>query len=85
MNSNFELLAIMAGHVDEVSKVMFSPSGGLLLTASADKTARLWNSTTGICSQMLTGHEAEVFSCQFSYIGDAIVTCSKDNTCKIWR
>lgn len=80
----------MEGHTDEVSKVTFSPNGRFLLTASADKTARLWylneeDSTNGLCMQVLSGHENEVFSCAFNYSGDAIITASKDNTCKIYR
>lgn len=66
-------------------QVCFSPPGGLLLTASADGTARIWLSDSGICSQVLSGHEQELFSCAFSYTGDVIITASKDNTCKIWR
>lgn len=63
----------------------FSPAGGLLMTASADKTARIWFTDNGICSQILSGHDSEVFSCGFSYSGDVVVTASKDNTCKLWR
>lgn len=79
------MLSLMAGHSDEVSKVCFSPSGCMLLTASADNTARLWLTESGQCSQVLAGHEGEVFSCAYSYAGDAILTASKDNSCRFWR
>lgn len=87
------------GHSEEISKICFSPNAGLLLTASADKTARLWHTTeresdfeseinpeeSGLCLQVLSGHEAEIFSCSFNYTGDAILTASKDNSCKLYR
>lgn len=63
----------------------FSSTGGLLLTASADQSARLWLTDSGLCSQVLSGHQSDVFSCAFSYDGDIIVTASKDNTCRLWR
>lgn len=50
-------------------KVRFNPVGNLLLSASADKSARVWFTETGICSQVLNGHTDEVISCEFSYPG----------------
>jgi len=55
------------------------------LTASSDKTCRIWDTDTGTCVQTLEGHEDEIFSAMFNYSGDTIITGSKDNTCKIWR
>lgn len=78
-------LAHMLGHGDEVSKVCFNPAGNLLLTASADRTACLWDANTGRLAQTLSGHSSEVFGGAFSYTGDAVVTVSKDNTCRVWR
>lgn len=75
----------MSGHLDEVSKVCFSPAGSLVLTASLDKTARVWLTESGQCSQILESHDGDVFSCSFNNKGDTIITASKDNTCKIWR
>lgn len=92
-----KLMMTLEGHNDEISKVCFSPNGSLLLTASADKTARLWYASgdveenengeeeNGLCLQVLTGHEGEIFSCSFNYTGDAIMTASKDNSCKLYR
>lgn len=88
-SENGKLVAKLEGHTDEVSKICFSPNGSLVLTASGDKTARLWHmsdvSEDGICLQVMSGHDNELFSCAFNYTGDAILTASKDNTCKIWR
>lgn len=44
--------AILAGHEGEISKVTFNPQGSRILTASSDKTARLWETETGDCLQV---------------------------------
>jgi WD40 repeat protein len=40
-------LVVQLGHLDEVNSVAFSPDGRLILTGSRDKTARLWETSTG--------------------------------------
>ena len=45
-----------------------------MLTASSDKTARLWDVETGVCTQILEGHTDEIFSCAFNYEGNTIIT-----------
>lgn len=57
----------------------------MVLSASQDHTARLWDTNSGKCMQVLEGHSDEVFSCAISYYGDTVITASKDNTCRIWR
>ena len=42
----------LVGHKGEISKVIFNPQGSRVLTASIDKTARLWDSTSGECLQV---------------------------------
>merc|ERR1711920_1106270 len=77
--------AILIGHEGEISKAQFSPNGAKIITASSDRTCRLWNVETGECLQVLEGHGDEIFSCAFNYEGDTIITGSKDNTCRIWK
>merc|ERR1712142_85025 len=85
VNSKKEI-ADMAGHNDdEISRVVFSPCGNRILTASADKTARIWRADDGDLIQTLEGHTDDIFSTAFSYDGKTIITASKDNTCRIWR
>lgn len=75
----------LEGHEGEISKITFSPQGTRCLTASSDKTGRLWDPFSGKCIQVLEGHNDEIFSCAFNYEGNIIVTGSKDNTCRLWR
>ena len=60
---------VLAGHEGEISKATFNPQGSRILTASADKTARLWDVENGECLQVLDGHTDEIFSCAFNYEG----------------
>ena len=55
-------------------QISFNPQGSKLLTASADKTAKLWDPLSGTCLQTLEGHTDEIFSCAFNYEGDTIIT-----------
>ena len=45
-------IAKLVGHKGEISKVTFNPQGSRLLTASSDKTARLWDTVSGECVQV---------------------------------
>jgi WD40 repeat protein len=60
----------------------FSADGQRLVTASADKTARIWDPETGATVQVLAGHEAR--SAAFSPDGRQVVTASEDRTARIW-
>ncbi|XP_073993370.1 uncharacterized protein [Rhodnius prolixus] len=82
---NISPTATLLGHEAEISQACFSPGGVMVLTGSNDGTARLWNSVTGDCCQVLTGHTDEIFSCGFTYDGNTIITASKDNTCQLWK
>jgi WD40 repeat protein len=46
----------LKGHSGSVSSVAFSPDGKLVVSASYDKTIRLWDAVTGAALQTLKGH-----------------------------
>jgi WD40 repeat protein/serine/threonine protein kinase len=77
-------LAVLAGHGGWVYSAAFSPDGARIVTASLDKTARIWDTRTGVHLATLTGHEGSVFSAAFSPDGSRIVTASLDKTARIW-
>jgi hypothetical protein len=68
----------------EVHVAVFSPDGRRILTASADKTARLWDATTGAPIGEPMRHEDEVVDAAFSPDGVRIATASKDRTARLW-
>ena len=68
-----------------VLSAAFSPDGKRIVTASADKTARIWDVATGQpIGEPLKGHKADVWSAAFSPDGKRIVTASRDKTARLW-
>jgi WD domain, G-beta repeat/APAF-1 helical domain len=74
----------LVGHEGAVLTAVFSPDGNLLLTASEDDTARLWDAGTGMEIRALRGHKDTVASGAFSPDGTLILTASADNTARLW-
>jgi len=54
------------------------------VTASSDRTARVWDSATGQPLETLAGHVNSVLSAVFSPDGKRIVTASQDDTARLW-
>jgi len=75
---------LLSGHQDQVSSATFSPDGTRIVTASWDKTARIWDAATGQQLAVLRGHEGYLSSAAFSPDGTRIVTASWDETARIW-
>ena len=71
-------------HQGSVFAALFSPSGGTLLTASSDHTARLWESSTRAPFGKIMKHHDLVRSAAFSPDGRLIVTGSDDHTARFW-
>jgi hypothetical protein len=78
------LLVALRGHKDRVLTAVFSPDGRRILTASFDRTARLWDAETGAPGPALRGHESAVWSAVFSPDGRWILTASADRTARLW-
>ena len=92
------LVARLIGHDWSVSSLEFSRDGAQLVTASADRTARIWDASRWLStgaesngevrvfhsSTTLIGHTAPLSSAAFSPIRAAVVTASDDSTVKVW-
>jgi len=75
----------LMGHTDSVNAAVFSPDGQRLVTASADRTARLWQQVgSNWTSTVLTGHTGGLNAAAFSPDGLRLVTASDDHTARLW-
>ena len=67
-----------------MTSAAFSPDGARVVTASWDKTARIWSAADEKLIAELKGHAQRVTSAAFSPDGVRIVTASDDNTARVW-
>ncbi|WP_394793093.1 AAA-like domain-containing protein [Armatimonas sp.] len=74
----------LKGHTQPVDTVAFSPGRKVVATGSRDKTARLWDTSTGRCLQTLRGHTQQIASVAFSPDGKMVATGSWDTTARLW-
>ncbi len=63
-------------HESSVNSAQFSPDGQQVVTASDDKTARLWDASSGKPIGEPMKHDTTVYSAQFSPDGQRVVTAS---------
>ena len=77
-------MMVLAGHQMLVASARFSPDGTRMVTASEDKTARVWDSATGKCLATLAGNAERISDADFSPDGTRIITKSKGKTARIW-
>ena len=74
---------ILGGHSSWVTAVAWSPDGHHILTASRDRTARIWDATTGDNTLTLT-HTDLVTAVAWSPDSTQILAGSRDGTARIW-
>lgn len=73
----------LQGHAGQLASVVYSADGSRILTASGDKTAKIWDAKTGKLLVSLNGHTSVLVSAAFSKNGKRIVTGSMQNA-KVW-
>ncbi|MGD0505279.1 MAG: serine/threonine-protein kinase [Steroidobacteraceae bacterium] len=77
-------IAVLSGHGAGVLTAAYSPDGTRIVTASGDKTARIWDARAGVELIALSGHGDSVTSAAYSPDGTRVVTASGDKTARIW-
>ena len=78
------LIRTLQGHAAGVTGCAVSPDGTWIVSASDDKTLKVWDAGSGEARLTLHGHTAEVFGCVVSPDGAWIVSASMDKTLKVW-
>jgi WD40 repeat protein len=78
-------LTLASGHGGRLYSVDFAPDGRSIVSASLDKTARLWN-RAGRPLAILSGHQDRIYSARFSPgAGRWLLTASRDGSLRLWR
>lgn len=77
-------LTALTGHSDRVATVAYSHDGHRLLTASYDKTARVWDTASGLTLVTLEGNTDRMSAAAFSPDDRRVATSSYDRTVRIW-
>jgi len=68
-----------------VASAVFSPDGRLILSASYDGTAKVWDAESGQEVRMLDNNSKfDVYNARFSDDGSRIVTANEDKVARIW-
>ncbi|KYK58045.1 g-protein beta subunit [Drechmeria coniospora] len=75
----------LKGHSHIVSDCVISSDGAYALSASWDKTLRLWELATGNTTRRFVGHTNDVLSVSFSADNRQIVSGSRDRSIKLWN
>jgi len=79
------LIATMKGHEARVHCVKFSPDGSRIVTASRDRTVRVWSGEDGRSLSNIQAHTLPVTCAQFSPDGAQIVSYGADGTVRVHR
>ena len=77
--SDNHAIADLHGHTDTINDMCFSPDGRLLLSGSADTTAKVWNPKSGKVLCDFRGHTDDVCAVAFSPDSTSVVTTSQSS------
>ena len=75
----------LEGHTNRVTRIVFSPDGATLASASDDRTIRLWNVATRTHKHTLTGHTSDIYSVAFSPDGRTLASGSGNGKIRLWN
>ncbi|MDE0685935.1 MAG: hypothetical protein OXI63_23660, partial [Candidatus Poribacteria bacterium] len=75
----------LEGHTNSVHRLVFSPNGKTLASASEDRTIRLWDVATGTHKYTLTGHNAWISSIAFSPDGKILASADSEHRIRLWN
>ena len=75
----------LEGHSEAVWACRFAPDGKTLVSASKDKTVKIWDVESGTCKTTLEGHSDSVRCVHFNPTNPSqLVSGSDDKTIRLW-
>jgi nucleoside phosphorylase len=79
------LLRDLTGHTDWVRACAVTPDGRHVVSASQDKTLKVWELASGRSVATLAGHTHYVSACAVTPDGRHVISASQDQTLKVWE
>jgi dipeptidyl aminopeptidase/acylaminoacyl peptidase len=76
--------ARLRGHTNEVRSIAITPDGRTLISASNDRTIKIWDLATGRERTTLRGHKGPVAMVAISPDGRTLASGGDDGTVKLW-
>jgi WD40 repeat protein len=77
-------LRTMDGHKDSIQSAAWHCGGRRCATGSWDHDIRVWDTVTGICSDILIGHSNTVWAIDWEPNGRRLASASMDMSARIW-
>jgi WD40 repeat protein len=77
--------AVLRGHEGLIRMARFSPDGKRVVTASEDRTVRVWDSGRGTPVACFRGHTRTARFAAFRLDGESVVSLAEDDTFRFWR
>lgn len=76
--------ARLKGHTGNITSIDFNPDGNSIISASTDRTLKLWDIESGKCIRTFEGHTDVVIAATFSVDGEKVISVSEDCSIKTW-
>lgn len=80
-----EALRILKGHIMDIYRCTYFPSGLVVLTGGMDMTLKIWAVDTGECARTLKGHTQSVTGLGIIGVGREVLSCSNDGCARKWN
>lgn len=84
-NKGAQIIRTLRGHEGSVIYCILSPDNKRIISASVDKTLKVWNMDTGALRMTLQGHTEALTGCAITPDGGRIISTSEDGTIRIWN